>query len=82
MTTTFGKQDGKLVKSNLSQAKHDFNTETCNKKEVSIKAIFYLPIILRLQRMSALFQIAGQMTWHGTMKRKELHESYAIHMMA
>lgn len=51
--------------------------EQVTKDKFQFGAIFYLLIILRLQRMSALFQTAGQ-----TMKREEPNECYAIHMMA
>ena len=37
---------------------------TSNRKPVPVKAVFYFPIIPRLQRMFASMQTASQMTWH------------------
>ncbi|XP_029128330.1 uncharacterized protein LOC114916203 [Cajanus cajan] len=62
----YGKNDGELIECRFCHKPRyrNHNTGTTNKKPVPVKAMFYLPIIPRLQRMFASMQTAGQMTWH------------------
>ncbi|XP_068486422.1 uncharacterized protein [Phaseolus vulgaris] len=62
----YGKNDGALLRCKFCHKSryHHQNTRPSNKKPVPVKAMFYLPIIPRLQRMYASTQTAGQMTWH------------------
>ncbi|XP_024634618.1 uncharacterized protein [Medicago truncatula] len=63
----FGKNDGALVACKFCNAPR---YEVCDdagsqkKKRVSIKSMFYLPIIPRLQRLFASTHTADKMTWH------------------
>ena len=60
------KNDGALLKCKFCHKPRyrDHNTGASNKKLVPVKAMFYLPIIPRLQRMYASTQTAREMTWH------------------
>jgi len=63
----FGKNDGELVACKFCNAPR---YEVCDdadsrkQKRVSVKSMFYLPIIPRLQRLFASTHTADKMTWH------------------
>ncbi|GAU35269.1 hypothetical protein TSUD_324070 [Trifolium subterraneum] len=63
----FGTNDGALEECKFCNAPR---YQVCNsdvhrtQKRVSVKSMFYLPIIPRLQRLFASMQTASQMTWH------------------
>jgi len=63
----FGKNDGELVACKFCNAPR---YEVCDDadsrkhKRVSVKSMFYLPIIPRLQRLFASTHTADKMTWH------------------
>ena len=60
------KNDGGLLECKFCHKPRyrDYNTGASNKKPIPVKAMFYLPIIPRLQRMYASTQTTGEMTWH------------------
>ncbi|GAU18184.1 hypothetical protein TSUD_248850 [Trifolium subterraneum] len=63
----FGTNDGALEECKFCNAPR---YQVCNndvhrtQKRVSVKSMFYLPIIPRLQRLFASMETASQMTWH------------------
>ena len=52
---------------------------TSNRKPVLVKAMFYLPITPRLQRLFHPYKLQGKC--HGTMIIEELRACYIIHLM-
>jgi len=62
----YGKNDEALLECSFYHKPRyrDHNKRASYQKPIPIKAMFYLPIIPRLQRLYASTQIAGEMTWH------------------
>lgn len=63
----FGIHDGDLVECRHCKEPRYYvknNSRSSRSKLVPRKAMFYLPIVTRLQRMFASMQTAGKMTWH------------------
>ncbi|XP_045824924.1 uncharacterized protein LOC123917287 [Trifolium pratense] len=63
----FGVSDGDLAECKYCKEpryRETKNSQSSSKKPIPRKAMFYLPIISRLQRLYASLQTAGKMTWH------------------
>jgi hypothetical protein len=63
----FGVSDGDLVQCKFCEEpryRETKNSRSSRRKPIPRKAMFYLPIISRLQRLYASLQTARKMTWH------------------
>ncbi|KAK2413740.1 hypothetical protein QL285_036417 [Trifolium repens] len=63
----FGVSDGNLVECKFCQEPRYHqakNSRSSRRKPIPRKAMFYLPIVSRLQRLYASLQTARKMTWH------------------